>query len=282
MSSAETLIKKFKKIRKFPRTITRMAHLINDDCSTVQDFKELLRLDPPLVARLLDLVNCSSFGLTRKVDSISRAVALLGMKNLHNIAVTDAIQHLLLSSSSPVACTSQRLWLHSAAAGIGCKMIAERIFTLNGDDVYLCGILHDIGLIVIMAVAPDMFLQLIEQLAPGGPDIVHLERQLFLTDHCEIGYILARDWRLPNTIADAIRDHHPYSADDIAPHSVAGILQMSEYIAQQLHYPAIKDGLAMQLAPSLATHIRANVAEYKVLAEDLPEELEKTKNMYGS
>lgn len=280
MTSAETLIEKFKKIRTLPHIVTRLVQLVNDEESTLQDFEEVIRLDPALVARLLTLVNSSYFGLTRKVDSISRAVALLGMKNLHNIAVTDAIQNMLRSHSGSTEFSPQRLWLHSAASGICCKMIAERIFTINGDDAYLCGILHDIGLIVAMEADQEAFLQLIERLG-NDTNIVDLERELFQTDHCEVGYILAKDWRIPDPIAAAIRDHHNMGAGDIAPHSPTGILQMSEYIIQQLHYPAVKDGLGLSLAPSLAAHIQKNVEEYKVLAEDLPEELEKTKNMYG-
>jgi len=281
MPSAQALIEKFKKIRTLPHIVTRLVQLVNDEESTLQDFEEVIRLDPALVARLLTLVNSSYFGLTRKVDSISRAVALLGMKNLHNIAVTDAIQGMLRSHSGSTEFSPQRLWLHSAASGICCKMIAERIFTINGDDAYLCGILHDIGLIVAMEAELETFLQLIEQLTPGGPSIVELEHQLFHTDHCEVGYILAKDWRIPDPIAEAIRDHHQDDNGAIAPHSPTGILQMSEYIIQQLHFPAIKDGLVASLAPSLAAHIQSNVEEYKVLAEDLPEELEKTQKMYG-
>jgi len=281
MTSAETLIEKFKKIRTLPHLVARLVQLVNDEESTLQDFEEVIRLDPALVARLLTLVNSSYFGLTRKVDSISRAVALLGMKNLHNIAVTDAIQGLLRSHFRSTEFSPQRLWLHSAASGICCKMIAERIFSINGDDAYLCGILHDIGLIVAMEADQERFLQLIERLMPGGPSIVELERQLFHTDHCEVGYILARDWQIPDSIAEAIRDHHQDDDGAIAPHSPTGILQMSEYIIQQLHFPAIKDGLVASLAPSLAMHIQDNVEEYKVLAEDLPEELEQTKKMYG-
>ncbi|WP_310599118.1 HDOD domain-containing protein [Desulfobulbus sp.] len=281
MTPAEILIKKFKKIKTLPHIVTKLAQLINDENSTLQDFEEVIRLDPALVARLLTLVNSSYFGLTRKVDSISRAVALLGMKNLHNIAVTDALQHMLRSHSGTTEFSPQALWLHSAASGICCKMIAERIFALNGDDAYLCGILHDIGLIVVMEADPEVFLKLIGQLEPGGPSLVVLERELLQTDHSAIGYMLAQEWRLPEAIADAIRDHHADDLVDVAPHSPTGILQMSEYIVQQLHFPAIKEGLAMTLAPSLAAHIQDNVEEYKVLAEDLPEELEKTKNMYG-
>ena len=281
MPAAEALIEKFKKIRTLPHIVTRLVQLVNDEESTLQDFEEVIRLDPALVARLLTLVNSSYFGLTRKVDSISRAVALLGMKNLHNIAVTDAIQGMLRSHSGTTEFSPQRLWLHSAASGICCKMIAERIFSINGDDAYLCGILHDIGLIVALEADQDAFLQLIEQLAPNAPPIIEIERQLFQTDHCEVGYILAKDWRIPDPIAEAIRDHHFGTSQAISPQSPTGILQMSEYIIQQLHFPAIKDGLAVNLAPSLAEHIQSNVEEYKVLAEDLPEELEKTKKMYG-
>ena len=108
MTPAETLVKKFKKNRTLSHIVTRMAQLINDDESTLQDFEEVIRLDPALVARLLTLVNSSHFGLTRKIDSISRAVALLGMKNLHNIAVTDTIQHMLHSRSGFAEFSPQR------------------------------------------------------------------------------------------------------------------------------------------------------------------------------
>lgn len=280
MSTAEHLIEKFKKIRTLPHIVTRLVQLVNDEDSTLQDFEAVIRLDPALVARLLTLVNSSYFGLTRKVDSISRAVALLGMKNLHNIAVTDAIQGMLRSNSGSTEFSPQQLWLHSAASGICCKMIAERIFTINGDDAYLCGILHDIGLIVEMEGDQETFLQLIDQLMPDGPSITEVEHQLFNTDHGQIGYVLSKEWRIPDTIAEAIRDHHNNNGQ-IDPKTPTGILQMSEYIIQQLNFPAVKQGLPLSLPPPLAAHIQANVEEYKVLAEDLPEELEKTQKMYG-
>jgi HD-like signal output (HDOD) protein len=279
MTTAETLIEKFKKIRTLPHVVTRLVQLVNDEESTLQDFEEVIRMDAALVARLLTLVNSSYFGLNRKVDSISRAVALLGMKNLHNIAVTDAIQGMLRSNSGTTEFSPQRLWLHSAASSICCKMIAERIFTINGDDAYLCGILHDIGLIVEMETEGETFLKIIEQLVTDSPSIIELEHDLFQTDHCQLGYIMAKEWRISDPIAEAIRDHHQDNGA-IDPHSPTGILQMSEYIIHQLGF-AIKNDLTASLAPSLAAHIQSNVEEYKVLAEDLPEELEKTKNMYG-
>ncbi|MGI6656999.1 MAG: HDOD domain-containing protein [Desulfobulbus sp.] len=281
MPSTTILIERFKKIRTLPHSVTKLMQLINNEDSTLQDFEAVIRLDPVLVGRLLTLVNNSYFGLRKKVDSISRAVALLGMKNLHNIAITDAIQGMLSNRSGGVQFFPQQLWRHSAAVSICCKMISERIFEINGDDAYLCGILHDIGLIVEMEVEQELFLKLIDRLTPDSPPLISLERELFQTDHCRIGSILARDWHIPEAIAEALAFHHDHSGS-VAPRSPRGILQMSEYIVHQLHIPALKEGLPSPLAPSLAAHIQENMEEYQVLAEDLPEELAITNSMYGS
>ncbi|NLX19378.1 MAG: HDOD domain-containing protein, partial [Desulfobulbus sp.] len=249
--------------------------------STLQDFEQVIRLDPTLVARLLTLINSTYYSLNRKVDSISRAIALMGMKNLHNIVITDAISKIFRSHSSMNGFSPERLWLHSAAAGTCCKMIAERIFSVNGDDSYLCGILHDIGLIVILDANPDAFLQLLKQLERNDAPITVLEQQLLQTDHCEIGYTLAKNWQMPTSIAEAIRDHHQQSESRISPQSPTGILQISEYIIDQLNFSAINDRVSGLLNASLTEHIQKNIEEYKVLAADLPEELEKIKNVYG-
>lgn len=278
MLAAEKLIKQFKKTKTLPHIVTRLAELIKDEDSTLQDFEEVIRLDPALVARLLTLVNSSFFGMSRSVDSISRAVALLGMKNLHNIAVTDAIQEMI-DTEAAAEFDPQRLWSHSAAVGICCKMIAERILSINGDDAYLTGILHDIGLIVEFETARADFLEIIGQFDEHHPRITDLEQQKLGTDHCQIGYLLACDWQIAQPLAEAIRDHHEEGAV-FQPTSPSAILQLAEYLVNQLGF-SLTEGLQSQLSPELAEHVQENIAEYKVLAEDLPEELENITSMYG-
>lgn len=280
MPTPALLIKKYKRGNTLPHIVTRLAQLINDENSTLRDFEELISLDPTLVGRLLTLVNSSYYGLVHKVDSVSRAIALLGMKNLHNIAVTDALKVMFKSGGKSAVFSHDRLWIHCAAAGICSKMIAERIFSINGDDAYLAGILHDIGLIVEWQGAEKKFLQVYQQLQADGPSIIELEQEIIGTDHCEIGYILAQEWQIPETLSQAIRDHHTL-IDDISPQSPTGILQISEYILAQLDF-TVKEGIPTPLSPSLAEHIQQNMEEYKVLAEDLPEEIERARNLYGN
>ena len=244
----------------------------------MKDFEEVIKTDPTLVVRLLRLVNSPFFGLRQHVDSISRAVAFVGMKNLQNMAVTDALKNLFKRNDASTIFSRKRLWLHCAAVSICSKMLAERIFAINGDNAYLCGILHDFGLIVEEQVAEKDFLEACKACGTTGSLPVY-ERQFLDTDHCEIGCLMALDWEMPLAIQEAIRDHHTLS-DDTDPASLTGILQISEYITGQFDYTTIS-GSKPQLAPSLISHLQENADEYKVLIDDFPEEMSKAMEIYS-
>lgn len=279
-SSALKIMKKFRKMKTLPHVVTKLSRLIHDENSTMKDFENVIKMDPTLVVRLLRLVNSPYYGLMQKVDSVGRAVAFIGMKNLYNLAVTDALRNIF-SSSAPrsEAYSREKLWMHCATVSICAKALAERLFGINGDDAYLCGILHDFGMIVEEQVAEADFLAACEARENDTP-IVDIERQYLDTDHCEIGYLLTKEWDMPIALQEAVRDHHTL-LEDIEPESLTGILQISEYLTSQLNYAAI-EGVPAQLSPGLMSHMQENIDEYRVLLEDLPEEMESAKDLYGT
>jgi HD-like signal output (HDOD) protein len=278
MSNAKKFIRKFKDIQTLPHVVTSLSRLIADDNSTMKDFEDVIKMDPILVVRLLRLVNSPFYGLTQRVDSIGRAVAYLGMKNLHNLAVTDALKNIFKEQGQSRIFSRKQLWLHCAAVSICAKMIAERIFGANGDDAYLCGILHDFGLIVESQVAPEKFFSACEA-CENGDSITKLEQEYLNTDHCEIGYFLTVDWDMPENIQEAVRDHHLESGI-YEPESLTGILQIAEYITGQLGYTALVD-ITAKLPDHLVAHMQENMDEYKILIEDLPEEMSNAQDLYG-
>lgn len=278
MSETEKYIGKFNDTKTLPHVVTKLSRLIADPDATMKDFESVIKMDPILVVRLLKLVNSPFFGLAQQVDSIGRAVTFIGMKNIHTLAVTDALKGIFQEKEKSDVFSKKKLWLHCAAVSICAKMLAERIFGINGDDAYLCGILHDFGLIVEEQVNRKDFL-----LACGkcGADdsLPQIESKYLGTNHCEIGYQMTKNWDMSPAILEAIRDHHSYD-DDIDPASLTGIIQISEYITGQLNYTAL-EGVNPQLAPSLKAHLEENIDEYKVLIDDLPEEIAKAQNIYG-
>ena len=277
-ATAKKFLEKFADIHPLPHVVTIVTRLINDPDSTMKDFEKVIKMDPILVSRLLRLVNSAYYGLVQKVDSIGRAVAFLGMKNLRNLVITNSLKSIFVSSKTDSVFSKTRLWDHCAAVSICSKMIAERIFGINGDDAFLCGILHDFGLLVEEQVHMEKFHGICRSCDSTGSLIV-MEQQAFGTDHCEICYVMTLDWYIPATIQEAIRDHHLIS-DDIVPSSLTGIIQISEYITDQLNHATLPK-IATQISPPLIRHLQENADEYTVLVEDLPEEIAKSQSIYG-
>jgi len=278
MQTAERLLKKFTTAKTLPHIAIRLTKLISDENSTMQDFEKMIKMDPTLVLRILRGANSPYYGLRQKVNSISRAVVVIGINNLRNMIVTEGLREIFKDKNSKKAFSRNRLWLHCAAVSICSQMIMERIFGLNGEDAFLCGILHDIGMIVEDQTATDLFSQVCNTYDENSKPITDYEKEIVGTDHCRIGYLLAKDWHLPVEIQEGIHHHHKI-LDNVSPSSLTGVIQLSEYIVSQLDYTAIP-GMKAKLSLPLATHIRDNVKEYKALVRDLPNEMSKASDLY--
>jgi len=278
MPTARELLKKFTTAKTLPHIAIKLTKLISDENSTMQDFEKMIKMDPTLVLRILRGANSPYYGLRQKVNSISRAVVVIGINNLRNMIVTEGLKELFKEKNSKNAFSRNHLWLHCAAVSICSQMLMERIFGLNGEDAFLCGILHDIGMIVEDQTTPDLFYKTYNTFLENSKPITEYEKEIIGTDHCEIGYLLAKDWQLPIEVQEGIQRHHKI-LEHVSPSSLTGVIQLAEYIVSQLDYTAIP-GMKKTLSPPLANHIRENVKEYKALVRDLPNEMSKAKDLY--
>ena len=279
MPTARELLKKFTTAKTLPHIAIKLTKLISDENSTMQDFEKMIKMDPTLVLRILRGANSPYYGLRQKVNSISRAIVVIGFNNLRNMIVTEGLKNLFKDKNSKNAFSRNQLWLHCAAVSICSQMLMERVFGLNGEDAFLCGILHDIGMIVEDQTTPDLFYRACNTFDENPKLITEYEKEIVGTDHCEIGYLLAKDWQLPIEVQEGIQYHHKI-LEHVSPSSLTGVIQLAEYIVSQLDYTAIP-AMKAKLSPPLATHIRDNVKEYKALVRDLPNEMSKAKELYA-
>ena len=278
MSEAGTLLNEFKAAETLSPVAVRLTQLVSNEKSTIQEFEKVIKMDPTLVMRLLKLVNSPFFGLRQKVDSISKAVVIVGTKNLNNMVVTTALKNVFAQTSPENVFSRAHLWLHCAAVSVCSQMVSERILGQRGEDAFLCSILHDVGMIVEDQVAPDRFARACNTYDPDGGSFVEHEREVMGTDHCEIGCLLAEEWNLPVNVLDGIRYHHDMEKET-APSSLLGIVQISHYLVSKLDYTAII-GMKSMLPGGLIAYLRENINEFKVLARNLPGELEKARALY--
>ena len=278
MPTAQELMSKFEDVKTIPPVAIRLIKLISDENSTVQEIEKVIRMDPTMVVRLLRLVNSSFYGLRQKVDSITTAVVFIGLKNLRNMIVVSSLKEAVKPGRQEDTFSRADLWLHCAAVAVCGKMISERIAGQMGEDTFLCGILHDIGMILEDQLAHDLFLQACKAYLQGDRPLCEFEREIIGTDHCEVGYLLAQKIELADEVQETIRDHH-FTGKEISPSSMLGTIQIAEYFVSQLEYTDLP-GMKAGISPFLKSHISQNIEEFKVLAKNLPDEMSKAEEIY--
>lgn len=276
MPSASEIIRKFSELQTLPHVAIRVTQLVNDDSSTMHDFEEIIKLDPVLVSRLLRLVNSPYFGLAQKVESISKAVVFTGMKQLRNLVAVDALRNMFQGEGEGFS--PRLLWLHSATVAIIAEMIAKRIFGREAEDVFLAGILHDIGLIVENQVAGEKLREACAAFRDGLGGLADCERTAIGADHAEIGGLLAGNWGLPQEVLTSIKAHHA-ARQHKSLSSIGSILQLAEFIAARMGYPPVP-GPVEPLPPVLERHVKEMMANYKIIIRDIPAEMAKAKELY--
>nr|WP_321401795.1 HDOD domain-containing protein [uncultured Desulfobacter sp.] len=271
---------KFTALKTVPSVAARLMKMIDEDTSSLEEFETVIRVDPTLVLRILKLINSSYFSLRTKIKNISEAVAYIGMDNLRNMIVLDAVKNLFSKDSTNTEFSRKKLWVHCAVTSICCQMVAERIFVQKGEDDFLCGILHDVGLIVEDQVAPQKFKEFCLTFESSGQTLIDHEQMIMGTDHTVIGSLMTEQWGLTSEVCRAIKYHHDAMAD-VVPDSHAGILQISEYLASMLGYTTYPETQKKINSPRLLSHIKENVMGYRAILDDLPEEIIRVREIYS-
>lgn len=278
MDKTKYYVNRYSRVNTFPHVVAKLTLLINDPYSSMREFEKIIEMDPVLVSRVLQLVNSSAFSLMHKVNSIGRAVAFLGMQNLHNLAITDTL-HAFFNPKEVAEdeFSAARLWQHSVAVAITCKTISEKIFGIEGERAYLSGIIHDFGIIVEHQIEEEKFTQLCLN-CPDSAILVLREKEILHTDHTKIGELLSVNWNMPKEISRTIKMHHRCSGS-VEPSSLHGILQISEHICDHLDHSAFAN-YKMNIAPNLLEHIEDNAEEYEVIMDELPELFAAIQELY--
>lgn len=278
MPSSKELVAKFSDLKSLPHVAIKVTQLVNSESSSMQEFEDIIKLDPVLVIRMLKLVNSPFFGLVNKVESVSKAVVYIGMQNLRNLVAIEALRDLFKDEAAE-GFSRRRLWHHSATVAILSQMIAKRIFGLVGEDEFLAGIIHDVGLIVEDQLVGAELRRACLNYSEGDGNLTEYENEIIETDHAKVGGLLAYQWNMQDDVLVAIKKHHQH--DKVFPiPSIVAIVQIAEYIANRMKFAAVS-GKADPLPGYLKSHMKERMADYKVLIKDLPGEMAKADDLYG-
>jgi putative nucleotidyltransferase with HDIG domain len=189
-----------------------LALPLNTD-SGEQQLLVLIEQDPQITAKLVSLANSPVLGVSRKIVSVKDAAMLLGLTRVKSVALGIASMSSMMKMKPTENFKPEDLWLHSMMVAIVMRNVAQEMPRASRppeDQIFLTGLLHDIGFMALHYIdAPaSNALHLLLRRQPER-QITEVELEVLGTTHCEIGMRLAKHWNLPDEIVFAIGNHHP-------------------------------------------------------------------------
>jgi putative nucleotidyltransferase with HDIG domain len=245
-----------------PEVYFRLESMIDSPNAKWHDLADVIAQDPNMSARLLRLAN-SAFHGKRNIDTLSRAVALIGTRALYDLAVGVAALSVFQKVPAELLNVSV-FWRHSLCTGIIAKLLARQCNVLHPERLFVAGLLHDVGSLVIAMRRPDQAREAL-LVAQGDEDLVAVkERELLGFDHAEVGARLMELWQLPEGTTQAIRYHHRL-AEAEEPTLEVALVHIANGLANRM-----EEG-AFSLEGSLAAHIDPAAWGLSGLSEDIAE-----------
>jgi putative nucleotidyltransferase with HDIG domain len=218
-----TIINKVTDLPSLPEVVIQLNELLKDNSSALDIVTGIIEKDAGLSTKVLRLANSSYYGLSSQVDSVSRAIIVLGFNTVCNVTMSVGVSALFKQQKKGVDIDMSGLWIHTLGCAVSSKVIMKKKNEMESEKAFVCGILHDIGKVVIAHAVPEEQRKILSLMTNSGKTLIQAETEVLGADHAEIGYTVAKKWRFPDYILEVIRHHHLPSAARTVPEMTSAV-----------------------------------------------------------
>jgi len=232
-------LKEISHIATLPEVTLKIIELVEDPSSSAQDLHEVISNDPALCSRILKVVNSSFYGLPGQIASINRAIVMLGLNAVKNIAIAASLTKLFRGGELTPFFSAKELWDHSNTVAIACKMISDRLGMGLGDEAYLAGLIHDIGIMVEMQYDRSQLIDALDRCnadETGTPSVslLETEEEVFGANHQDFGKGLCEKWKFPAPFVAAAGFHHNPTEAPSEARKIVYVVHAADKIASMI------------------------------------------------
>lgn len=209
--------------------ITGIVRLLGDPNSTIKDIKEIILIDPPLLSKVLKLANSSYYAPSQPIEEIDKALVMIGFDAVMELALNQKACEVFSNTDKTENYSAAHLWENNVAVALFSKYLYRREFADKGETAYIAGILHNFGIIALDQYAHDNFVEIIKECENLQENLDTIERNRFGFTHAELGGAIISDWKIPDYITAAIKQHHDPQNTDNSDSKLANVLFIADY-----------------------------------------------------
>lgn len=213
-----------------PQVVTKIMQLIEDPRSTARSIHVVMQNDPALAAKILKLVNSSFYGLPNRITSIQQAITILGFNTIKSLAISASVFDLFGMGMDTFS--YEAFWTQSIGCAGVCHHVGKQVKYRDLDSVFVVGLLHGIGKLILDQYAPVEFQEILQRAKDQGLSFEDAERQVIDTSYADIGYWLAVQWKLAELVQNSVMYQNRLEEAPEEAKDLVAVLQISRYLCR--------------------------------------------------
>jgi HD-like signal output (HDOD) protein/nitrogen-specific signal transduction histidine kinase len=213
-----------------PQVLVKILDAIHSDNADFQHIAEIIRQDAAMASKLLSVSNSSFYGTSKNCESVERALLFLGTDAVKTIVITASIKQFYGQFNQAHSDFLQRFWRRSLISANLAQVLATLTSYASPDEAYLCGLLADVGQLMLLNNDETAYLSILDQ-ADNDLQLITAEQQHFNLDHCQQGADLVDSWQISGLMADAVRFHHEPGKLLLDAHQLVKIINLASALS---------------------------------------------------
>ncbi|NTV73163.1 MAG: HDOD domain-containing protein [Holophaga sp.] len=202
----QELISNLGDLPPLPQVAAQVLRLAADPDSTTDELRRVISSDVALTTQILKIANSAMFGMVREVKTLTQAIMTLGFSTIKSVVIASSAKNLY--SRGGTGLQERVLWEHALVSALSGRAYAKAFRSPRVEEVFLGGLMHDIGKSVMGIKFTDRYSALVRSIYNGEADCLQSELDLFGFDHTMVGEALLISWNLPASMVHAVRWHH--------------------------------------------------------------------------
>lgn len=277
----QSAITEISHIATLPEVTIKIIQLVENPNSTAQDLNKIISNDPALGARILKVVNSAFYGLPGQIGSINRAIVLLGLNAVKNIAIAASLAKLFRGGRIAKNFDARDLWTNAVASATATRLLAQKIGLGLPDEAFLAGLIHDIGILVEIQARRPKFCEVLENLeADPNLSLRDAEMHVLGGTHEQFGAALCKMWKFPTSFAYVTGFHHHPRDLPYNNRTLTGLVHISDVINARLELGFIRGVETTQLDPDLLDQLKLTEPMIQEVCDLLPDAIDEAKGMF--
>ena len=261
-------------------TVVKVLETCNEPLASANDLKRVISLDPVLTGRVLKLINSAYFALGKPITSLTRAIIMLGVNTVKNLALSFAIMKNMKGSGSFHAFTTNEFWMHCLGVGVVAKSLAaaKGLFPTEQEEYFVAGLLHDLGKLPLNKQFSEEYFQVCQSASKQSEPFYLSEDRRLGIDHCTVGAMIAKKWRLGESLVETLANHH--HPDDCTENSqeLVSTISLANQIAIELQIGTAGDCITDRaMLEQLTDKVGVDYGQLSDFHESVSGEIEKAR-----